>query len=383
MKILNSDKGTIFSALALAMGVIGDAFLYPVLPIYAPELGLSALWVGILLSANRFVRIFANTLVAFWIKQVGYKQSIIWASVIAAFTTLVYGWSMGVWVFLAARLGWGIAFSVFRIGTLSYAGMSAKKGWSFGLSNGINALGGSFGLLIGPLLLTYFGYSWSVTLLGLFSFMGLYFAFSLPHLPVQAQNLSLKRIGTPSLIAIILLVFSTCIDGILVVIVGKIVGSAGMNNATIVALAGAYLLFRKLNMVVVAPFAGRIADRFGLAKVFGISLLLTCISVGCLSLGYTVIGLLGAFLFQNISQSLGPAVAVEGKEKEKLNILTQVTTYVDVGMAIGALIGLKLFYLLGPDHLLWLILVAILIPMLFFFFKRQIKSQKIAIEKLQ
>ncbi len=47
------------SAAVLSIVLMGDALLYVVLPVSAAAFGIGLVWVGILLSANRFVRILA------------------------------------------------------------------------------------------------------------------------------------------------------------------------------------------------------------------------------------------------------------------------------------------------------------------------------------
>ena len=56
-------KSPVYSSLAMAFAGIGDAFLYPFLPLYAATIGIPVVWVGFLLSVNRFTRILFNPIV--------------------------------------------------------------------------------------------------------------------------------------------------------------------------------------------------------------------------------------------------------------------------------------------------------------------------------
>src|SRR5688572_9693544 len=47
-------------SLVMALQLLGDSLLYVVLPLHADELGFSGFQVGVLLSANRFVRMLTN-----------------------------------------------------------------------------------------------------------------------------------------------------------------------------------------------------------------------------------------------------------------------------------------------------------------------------------
>jgi len=51
-------------ALVVAASLLGDTFLYTVLPVSAARLGVTPLMVGILFSVNRWIRLFTNPLAA-------------------------------------------------------------------------------------------------------------------------------------------------------------------------------------------------------------------------------------------------------------------------------------------------------------------------------
>jgi len=52
-------------AMAVAISLLGDSTLYAVLPSHADPLGIKLAFVGILLSANRFVRLLTNSLAGY------------------------------------------------------------------------------------------------------------------------------------------------------------------------------------------------------------------------------------------------------------------------------------------------------------------------------
>ncbi len=70
------NRRALISSGVMAFAGLGDAILYPILPVYAKELGLPIIYVGLLLSINRFVRIFANTWVANIIVKIGMKKAL-------------------------------------------------------------------------------------------------------------------------------------------------------------------------------------------------------------------------------------------------------------------------------------------------------------------
>ncbi|MBA3681917.1 MAG: MFS transporter [Bacteroidetes bacterium] len=130
-------KPSILSALVLAFAGFGDAFLYSVLPVNSEQMGIPVMWIGFLLSINRFIRLFANQFFAFLFDRYGFRTITIIASVLATLTTLVYGVSANLFLWIIARIIWGFCFSALRISSISYSLENKKQGFSLGLNKGI------------------------------------------------------------------------------------------------------------------------------------------------------------------------------------------------------------------------------------------------------
>ena len=67
-------RATLLSAAIISMAGLGDSFLYPALPLHADQLGVPVIWIGVLLSINKFVRLGGNYGVALGIGLLGYKR---------------------------------------------------------------------------------------------------------------------------------------------------------------------------------------------------------------------------------------------------------------------------------------------------------------------
>ncbi len=91
-KVLNSSStykspqflGALTSSGVMAFAGLGDAILYPVLPVYAEKWGIPLIWVGFILSVNRFVRIISNMWIANVINTIEMKKVLITASCLVA-----------------------------------------------------------------------------------------------------------------------------------------------------------------------------------------------------------------------------------------------------------------------------------------------------------
>ncbi|UUZ81705.1 hypothetical protein LJK88_45165 [Paenibacillus sp. P26] len=91
--------------------------LYIVLPLYWREFALDALWqVGVLLSANRFVRSPLNPLIGWLYARIPKRSGMAAAVLLACGTTLAFGLLQGFIAPLTARILWGAAWSLLRIG---------------------------------------------------------------------------------------------------------------------------------------------------------------------------------------------------------------------------------------------------------------------------
>ena len=100
---MRRNRGVWFVSLATASSLLGDQMLYAVLPTIYADLGLQPYHVGILLSANRVVRLVTNHLA----ERSSRRWSLAWllavALTVGAFLNLAYGtvtWFPGL---LAAR----------------------------------------------------------------------------------------------------------------------------------------------------------------------------------------------------------------------------------------------------------------------------------------
>ena len=148
-------KASAFAALALAFASVGDAFLYPFLPINWDAVGIPVVWVGLILSINRFVRIFSNSLMVHVFSRYGLRSVMIIAVMLAITSTFGYGLASGILAWSMLRVMWGLAFSAMRMGTLGYALQHERRGLAFGLSKGLQETGPMISLILAPVLISY------------------------------------------------------------------------------------------------------------------------------------------------------------------------------------------------------------------------------------
>src|SRR5262249_41300686 len=84
-------------------------------PLHRTALGLSAFEVGVLLSANRFVRMLTNKGAAGLMRRAAPGPLFAGAAALGAVTTALYALTPAFVPFLAGRVLWGLCFSALRL----------------------------------------------------------------------------------------------------------------------------------------------------------------------------------------------------------------------------------------------------------------------------
>lgn len=364
----SSFRGALISSGVMAFAGLGDALLYPILPIYGKEMGFSVFIIGLLLSVNRFVRIIANTRIANLIDKLGMKRVLIICSGLAVITTIFYGLKLGILSFFIARILWGLSYSGLKIATLNYAAqVKNTPGLAFGLSNSIKSLGALFALWFCPVLIASAGIESGFFIVGLISFIGLILAFSLPK---HQTNTSSKKVKTkktfyPSTLNLLVLVLSIAIDGILVVVLSNLLIDRYPNTLELLAIVTSYLLFKRLSAFLFSLVSGILTLKIQLNKIFNFSVIACLIAMLLIAFNYPIAGIILAFLFNTIIVTFSPLVAIQlqlGK-KNSLQAISSVSTWWDLGAATGAFIGIFLIEKLGSQSLF--LILSFLIVILF------------------
>ena len=146
----------VLTVTAIAGAVImGDSMIYAVLPSNISSFAVSAGLVGVLLSANRFVRLFSNPLADRLFRRFGMERPLALAVVLSIVTTLAYGIGPGFAVLLIARILWGLCYSILRLGgyvTVLEDGHERDRARLMGLSSGGQRAGSIVGVLLGGIL---------------------------------------------------------------------------------------------------------------------------------------------------------------------------------------------------------------------------------------
>ena len=176
-------------SVAASLALMGDSLLYAVLAAEAPALGIPLVSVGLLLSANRFVRLITNSLAGAVYHRYGREWPYFLAMVASAFTTFAYGLPIGFAFFLLARLAWGTCWSFLNLGmylsVLDHSDERTRGQW-MGRIKSISRIGTIGAVTLGAYLTDLVGFRPVVFGMGVLALAGA--AVSLGDVRAAVQN---------------------------------------------------------------------------------------------------------------------------------------------------------------------------------------------------
>jgi len=148
--------------LGTALSLMGDATLYIVLPTHTAEAGIPLASVGLLLGANRAVRLLTNGPAGLAYDRWPRRWLFVPSLFLGALSTALYAATRGFWPLLVGRLLWGLAWSGIWVGGATVI-LDVTTGQDRGRLTGLYQiwffLGAGFGALAGGLLTDRLGYT--------------------------------------------------------------------------------------------------------------------------------------------------------------------------------------------------------------------------------
>ena len=379
-------KPVIVLALLTAACLVGDSMLYIVMPTHWQEFGLDSLWeVGVLLSANRLVRLPLNPVVGWAYKRISTRQGVLIAAILALLTTLSYGFVKGFYPLLLIRCIWGVAWSFLRLGSffaIADCASDTNRGHCMGVFNGLYRLGSLAGMLAGGFIADLFGLTATALFFGAVTFSAIPAAFlSVPaaknhsNSPAEASPpLSVLWRDAGVLLALVTgAVVAMIYQGVFTATLSYLVET---HNSSTVSLAGFVFGAASLAGILqairwswepwLAPWVGIKSDgRHGRKKVLLLSLFLAALLFCLLPLDIPLLPwllvVMGVQVTATALTTLTDAVAADAANRAaKVLVLTAYSLAIDLGSAIGPIIGYLLNSNLDPYAAYWMAAVSLL-----------------------
>jgi len=274
-------RSVILVASAVAFSLLGDQALYAVLPVHFKALNLLPYQVGILLSANRWIRLLTNHLAEKITARVDTRWVMPLVLVVSALLCVIYGVGYLFSAIFGARLLWGLCWSFLRqIGIMTSVGSTAVKGAgkAVGYYTGISRIGSIAGLFIGALLFDIAGYRLTFILLGLATLLGAPLGYASQKglhakTPESTPKTGIRIAGDAGLLVFFGFIVGCVGPGLVMSTLGFILNtqfgnaiSSGTMLVGVATLNGILLSSRHIIGTLGAPFFGAFADWIGPRK---------------------------------------------------------------------------------------------------------------------
>lgn len=344
-----ADDASRNAATTLTLALPGDTLLYLLLPLYAASFGVTLPEAGILLAANRLIRIAGYGWVGRFYAARGPRTACVVAAIGAIISTFMYAVASGVWLLLVARLLWGLSYAAMNIANQALpTSVIAGAAQRVGRSRAITAIGPTLGLLGGAVLANAYGPRSVFVVLTVVALIAPIFA---ARIPVQREAVRLigPRFEKPGPISIWSFSVGFTIDGLFIFGLGLLAAASFPTGA--VLAAGVAMSLRYASEILFAPVGGVIGHRFGARRMLVVMSLMTAGALLLLSgSGHWLwIGAVGTIVLRAVAGPLSaPVVAEAYPGAARVPALARQATWRDIGAGTGPLAAGLIFPILPP-----------------------------------
>jgi len=361
-----------------AISLLGDATLYTVLPHpdISAQLGITLSMVGLLLGANRAIRLVLNGPVGILYDRMPRRGLLISALSLGAGSSIFYAVGNGFWPLLMGRIFWGLAWSLLWVGGNSVVldvSTEENRGHNSGIYQMWFFIGVATASFLGAMLTDMFGFrsgQWiSVAVIAAAALAWFFFLPETRINDVTAKDTvkETDKSATMRLPWTVMAVTSFTVFIARFLAWGVLAATAilwlsdifgeGVQIATffipIATLTGLYTALSNLASVGSTTLAGSVSDRLGRRwPVIGLAMILGCLGLWLMSGEIRSLALIGAFLVPlagSSTETLIPAIAGDRVPKNlRSRALGLINTAGDLGATIGpfaALCALNLGWL--------------------------------------
>lgn len=332
-----TDRHARAAAIVLALTLPADTVMYLLLPIFAPAFGVTLPEAGVLLAANRLVRIAGYGYVVRFYNEHGSRRSCVIAVAMAALAAFGYCMLSGFLALLVLRVIWGIAFAFMNIATQVTATAEPEGAAErSGRSRAVIAFGPMVALPLAAIAAAHVGPRPVFFVLGLVSLVAF---LPCPALPAADRTQRPgKRFGWPARVDVWSFVHGFALDGVFVFMLSLLAAASFPDHAALAAATA--LALRYFAEVFLAPLGGRMARRFGARELLlalsigaGLALALVNASAGWIAVVVVV-------LLRGLMQPLPPPVAAAlAPPEHRVMALANLATWRDVGAGLGPLVA--------------------------------------------
>jgi len=335
----NADLASRRSAIVLGLCLPSDVLLYLLLPMHTQAFGISLAQAGILLAANRLVRIFGYSYVVRYYARNGDRSTVMLAAGVAAVCAIGNSLISGFWWLLILRLGWGLAYAAFNLSTqvlaTSEPGGAARRS---GRSRALIAIGPMIALPLGALLSIEFGPRLIFLLLSVAALVALWLARGLPDVGHVMAAPTGRRFKAPDSVAIWSFIEGVALDGLF--IFGLSLQAQAVLGGNAVVVAGVLLALRYVSEMLLSPLGGRAADSFGAVRMLVVFSILSALALTAFGSHWLIAGGAAVLVLRALQLPLVMTiVAQRNPGPGPVQALASNSVWRDIGAGVGPLLA--------------------------------------------
>ena len=326
------------AALTLALCLPSDVLLYLLLPMESQAFGITLAQAGVLLAANRLVRIFGYRHVLNFYARNGDRLTCMIAAGAATVCALGNSLLSGFAALLGLRLIWGLCFAALNLSTQVLATSEpAGAARRAGRSRAMIALGPMLALPLGGWLTLWAGPRPIFVMLAGCCLAGLWVARGLPTAGHDLHSTG-RRFKWPDSVATWSFIEGVALDGLF--IFGLSIQAQKILGGDAVLIAGGLMALRYASEMLLSPLGGRAAQRFGATSMLLLFSFLSALALTAFGSYWVIVGAAAVLVLRALQLPLVTTLVAERNPGSmRVSALASNAVWRDIGAGLGPLLA--------------------------------------------
>ncbi|WP_426136517.1 MFS transporter [Pseudomonas sp. PWP3-1b2] len=327
------------AALTLALCLPSDVLLYLLLPMESQAFGITLAQAGVLLAANRLVRIFGYRHVLNFYARNGDRLTCMIAAGAAMVCALGNSLLSGFAALLGLRLIWGLCFAALNLSTQVLA-TSEPEGAArrAGRSRAVIALGPMLALPLGGWLTLWAGPRPIFVILAGCCLLGVWAARGLPTAGHDLHTAPGGRFKWPDSVATWSFIEGVALDGLF--IFGLSIQAQKILGGDAVLIAGGLMALRYASEMLLSPLGGRAAQHFGATSMLLLFSFMSALALTAFGSYWVIAGAAAVLVLRALQLPLVTTLVAERNPGSmRVSALASNSVWRDVGAGLGPLLA--------------------------------------------
>ncbi len=327
------------AALTLALCLPSDVLLYLLLPMESQAFGITLAQAGVLLAANRLVRIFGYRHVLNFYARNGDRLTCMIAAGAATLCAVGNSVLSGFAALLGLRLVWGLCFAALNLSTQVLATAEpAGAARRAGRSRALIALGPMLALPLGGWLTLWAGPRPIFLILAGACLVGLWMARGLPTAGHDLHSTPGRRFKWPDSVAMWSFIEGVALDGLF--IFGLSIQAQKILGGDAVLIAGGLMALRYVSEMLLSPLGGRAAQRFGATSMLLLFSFLSALALTAFASYWVIVGAAAVLVLRALQLPLVTTLVAERNPGSmRVSALASNAVWRDIGAGLGPLLA--------------------------------------------